>query len=76
MECLMSQQLRDAIDQEYYMELKDSIFKYTRVKATDILTYILDNYAIVDNQAIESNRLAFYEAPDLALTIDVYFKKQ
>ncbi len=75
-EPLLGQQLRDAIDEESYMDFEDSIFKYIQVKATDLLPHILDNYAIVDNQVIKANRLAFDEAPDFALPIDVYFRKQ
>ncbi len=76
MEYLMSQQLRDAIDEEYYIKLEDLIFEYTRVKAMDILTHILDNYAIVNNQVINANMLAFDKAPDFALLINVYFKNK
>ncbi len=58
MERLMGQQVSDAIDGEYYMEVEDPIFKYTRVKTTDLLQHILNNYSIPGKQVIKVNRLA------------------
>ncbi len=57
------------------MELKDSIFKYIQAKGIDLLQNILKNYAIIDNCVIKANRLAFNEASDFAMPIDVYLKK-
>ena len=75
-ERLLSNQVRQAIDEEFYMELEDPIFKFSKVTAKTLMTHILTNYAVVDDETIQQNRETFDKAPDLSQPIDVYFKKQ
>lgn len=75
-EKLLSKQVRDAIEEEYYMELEDPIFKYSQITAYQIIDHVLQNYAVIDDQLIESNRNSFNEPPDLTRPIDIYFRRQ
>jgi hypothetical protein len=76
MQDLLRNQVLEAVDPEYYMELEHSIFKYDKVTVNELLTHIFDNYAKIDDQLLETNRERYSEAPDLSKPIDVYFRKQ
>ena len=73
---LLRNQLLQAIDEEYYAELYDPIFRYETVRPNDFLAHILDNYAEIDDEVLEQNKKEFQEPPDLSLPIDVYYRKQ
>ena len=73
---LLRNQLIEAVDEEYYMELYDNIFRYDRVNPADFLAHILKYYAVIDDDVLEANKKEFEEAPDMSQPIDVYFRKQ
>ena len=73
---LLRNQLLDAFDEEYYMELKERIYGYDRVEPKDILTHIFEHYARIDDEIIFQNKRTFEAAPDMSKPIDVYFCKQ
>ena len=73
---LLGNLIHQALDKEYYMELKDSIFKFSKVTAKQLMTHILTNYAMVDDEMIQNNQDTSDAAPDLSMPIDMYFKKQ
>ena len=73
---LLRNQLLQAIDEEYYAELYDPIFRYETVRPNDFLAHILNNYAEIDDEVLEQNKKEFQEPPDLSLPIDVYYRKQ
>ena len=75
-ERLLNKQVRDAIEEDYYLELEDPVLKFSKVTTKQILDHIRTNYAVVDDHIIEENRKLFDEDPDLSQPIDVYFKKQ
>ena len=66
----------EAVNDEYYMELKHSIFGYNRVTVSDLLDHLFTNYANIDDQTLMANKDRFAEPPDLSKPIDVYFHKQ
>jgi hypothetical protein len=66
----------DAVDDEYYMELKHSIFVYDSVTVSTLLNHLFPNYVKIDDQTLMANKLRFAEPPDLSKPIDVYFHKQ
>ena len=76
MEDLLKNQLLEAVDPAYYMELEHPIFKYDKVTVNQLISHLFDNYANIDDQLLESNRELYNEAPDLSQPIDVYFRKQ
>ena len=73
---LLRNQLLEAVDEEYYMELYDNIFRYDRVDPADFLAHILKYYAVIDDDVLESNTKEFEEPPDMSLPIDIYYRKQ
>jgi hypothetical protein len=73
---LLRNQLLEAVDEEYYMELYDDVFRYDRVKPVDFLDHILACYADLDDETLEKNKKEFEEPPDMSKPIDVYFRKQ
>jgi len=73
---LLRNQLLEAVDEEYYMELYDNIFRYDRVDPADFLSHILKYYAAIDDDVLEENKKAFEEPPDMSQPIDLYFRKQ
>ena len=66
----------DSVDEEYYMELKHSIFGYDRVTVAELLDHLFANYAKIDDNTLQANKDRFAEPPDLSKPIDVYFHKQ
>lgn len=40
----MGNQVRQTIDEEFYIELEDPIFTFAKVTAKDVMTHILTNY--------------------------------
>jgi len=75
MEYLLKNQLLEAVDPAYYMELEHPIFKYDKVTVNQMISHLFDNYANIDDQLLESNQELYKEAPDLSQPIDVYFQK-
>ena len=73
---LLRNQLLGAVDEEYYMELYDDIFRYDRVSPSDFLDHILQYYAEIDDETLEDNKKEFEQPPDMSMPIDVYFRKQ
>ena len=71
MQELLCNQVLDAIDPEYYMELEHPIFKYDKVTVKNLLDHMFDNYAKIDDQLMEENRLMYSEAIDLTKPVDV-----
>ena len=76
MQNLLRNQVLDAIDPEYYMELEHSIFQYDKVSVMELLNHLFKNYAKIDGQLLKNNKELYAEAPDLSKPIDVYFRKQ
>ena len=73
---LLRNQLIEAIDEDYYMELYDPMFRYDHINPMDFLAHILKHYAVIDDDVLEDNTKQFNEAPTMFLPIDVYFHKQ
>ena len=73
---LLRNQLLEAIDEEYYMELYDNMFRYDRVSPADFLAHILKYYAVIDDDVLEDNKREFEKPPDMSAPIDVYYRKQ
>ena len=73
---LLRNQLLEAIDEDYYMELHDSIYRYDRILPVDLLEHILKYYAVIDDEVLEANKKEFDEPPDMSLPIDIYYRKQ
>ena len=73
---LLRNQLLEAIDEDYYMELYDNIYRYDRIKPAEFLDHILKYYAVIDDEVLEHNKTQFDEAPDMSLPIDIYYRKQ
>ena len=61
---------------EYYVELKDTAFKYDNVDPKDLLNHILTDYATMDGSEIEDTRQSIYKSPDFNSPINVYYKPQ
>jgi hypothetical protein len=76
MQNLLRNQVLEAVDPEYYMELEHSIFQYDQVSVMELLTHLFKNYAKIGDQLLENNKELYAEAPDLSKPIDVYFRKQ
>jgi hypothetical protein len=53
---LLRNQLLGAVDEEYYMELYDDIYRYDRVSPADFLDHILQYYAEIDDETLEDNK--------------------
>ncbi len=73
---LLRNQLLEAVDEEYYMELYDNIFRYDRVNPADFLSHILKYYAVIDDDVLEDNKKEFKQPSDMSQPIDLYFRKQ
>ncbi len=73
---LLRNQLLEAADKEYYMELYDDIFRYNWVSPAAFLDHILKCYAELDDETLEKNKKEFEEPPDMSKPINVYFYKQ
>ena len=73
---LLRNQLLEAVDEEYYMELYDDVFRYDRVSPSEFLDHILTCYAELDDETLEKNKKEFDEPPDMSKPIDVYYRKQ
>ena len=73
---LLRNQLLEAVEEDYYMELEHAIYKYDRVTVFDLMEHLLVNYADIDDELIATNRAEFEKEPDMAAPIDVYFRKQ
>ena len=73
---LLRNQLLEAVDEEYYMELYDNIFRYDRIEPADFLSHILKYYAVIDDDVLEDNKKEFEQPPDMSQPIDLYFRKQ
>ena len=73
---LLRNQLLEAVDEDYYMELYDSVYRYDRINPIDFLEHILKYYAVIDDDVLERNKNEFDEPPDMSLPIDVYYRKQ
>ena len=73
---LLRNLLLDAVDEEYYMELYDNMYRYDRVKPADFLAHILKYYAMIDDDVLEVNKREFEEPPDMSAPIDICFRKQ
>ena len=76
MQDLLWNQVLEAVDPEYYMELEHSIFKYDKVTVNELLTHLFHNYAQIDDTLLDSNKERYADSPDLSKPIDVYFRKQ
>ena len=76
MQNLLRNQVLEAIEPDYYMEVEHSIFQYNQVSVMKLLAYLFENYAKIDNQLLKNNKELYAEAPDLSKPIDVYFRKQ
>ena len=74
-EDLLRNQLMEAVDEEYYLELKNPTYRYDRVKVRDMLTHLFDNYGKLDESMVRQNKRDFEEAPDLSRPIDVYYER-
>ena len=72
-ERLISKQVRDVIDPEYYMELRHPIFQYSKVATLKTINHILTHYVIVNDQLMEENAATFAEPPYLSKPINVYY---
>ena len=76
MEELLRNQILDAFEEEFYMELHERVYGYDRVTPKQLLEHIFENYAKIDDALLLDNRRTFEEAPDMSRPIDVYFCKQ
>ena len=74
-EDLLRNQLLNAVDEEYYLELKDSTFRYDRVPLHRILSHLFTNYGQLDEFLVSQNKATFNEPPDMTRPIDVYFER-
>ena len=72
----LQNQLLDAFEEEFYMELKERIYSYDKIEPKALLNHIFENYANIDNSTIFTNKRAFKEPTDMSRPIDVYFCKQ
>ena len=68
---LLRNQLLEAVDEDYYMELYDDVFRYDRVSIPAFLDHILQYYAEIDDETLEKNKKEFEEPPDISTPIDV-----
>lgn len=66
-ERLLGTQIRQAIDEEFYLELEDPIFKFSKITAKQLMSHILTKYELVDDKTIQQNREMFDTAPDLSV---------
>ena len=73
---LLRNQLIEAVDEDYYMELYDNLFRYDRIEPVVFLEHILKHYAVIDDDVLEANTKEFNNPPDMSLPIDIYFRKQ
>ena len=76
MEELLRNQILDAFEEEFYMELHERVYGYDRVTPQRLLEHIFENYAKIDDALLIENRHTFEEAPDMSRPNDVYFCKQ
>ena len=51
-EDLLRNQLMDAVEEEYYLELKHPTYTCDRVKVRDLLTHLFDNYRKLDESLV------------------------
>ena len=73
---LLRNQLLEAIDEEFYMELYNDVFRYDRIDPADFLSHILKYYAVIDDDVLEDNKKEFEQPPNMSQPIDLYFRKQ
>ena len=76
MEELLHNLVLDAINDEYYMELKHSIFRYDCVVVINLIDHLFTNYKKIDDLTLQANKLTFAKPPNLSKPIDAYFHKQ
>ena len=62
--CHMRNLILAAWTDEYYVELKDTAFKYNNVEPQDLLDHLLTNYATMDESEIKDARQSIYESPN------------
>ena len=72
MQNLICNQVIDAVDPEYYMELKHFIFQYDQVSVMELLTHLFKNYTKFDGQLLKNNKELYAKAPDLSKSIDIH----
>ena len=76
MENLLKNQLLEAIDKDYILELKEGLSKYSGVKLVAILKHLREEYAPMDDVIYIGLLEKFREPPDLDVPIDKYYRKQ
>ena len=72
---LLRNQLLKAVEEKYYLELKDRTFRYDRVKLNVLLAHLFKHYGKIDEMLISQNKETFNQPPDMSQPIDVYFDR-
>ena len=73
---LLKNQLIEAVDEDYILELKEGISEYSGVSLLDILNHLRTEYGPMTDTVFKALMKRFREAPDMNLPIDKYFRKQ
>ena len=68
---LLRNQLIEAVDKDYFMELYDNLFRSDRMKPVNFLAHILKHYAVINDDVLEENTKQFNEPPNMSLPINV-----
>ena len=73
---LLKNQLIDAIDEDYILELRQGIQECNGCTLINLLTHVRPNYATMDDLVFNAIMKAFTEPLDMDLPINKYFIKQ
>ena len=73
---LLKNQLIEAIDEDYILELKEGISEYSGVSLLQILEHLKTEYAPMDDIVYGALMKRFREPPNMDAPIDKYFRKQ
>ena len=75
-EDLLKNQVIEAVDEDYILELKQGRSGYSGVTLIEILKHLRTEYATMDDVVYKDLMNNFREPPDMDAPIDKYFRKQ
>ena len=75
-EDLLKNQVIEAIDEDYILELKEGRSGYSGITLLAILKHLRSEYATMDDVVYKGLMKRFREPPDMDAPIDKYFRKQ
>ena len=73
---LLKNQLIEAIDEDYILELREGRSGYSGRTLLEILKHLRAEYAAMDDVVYKELMARFREPPDMDVPIDKYFRKQ